>query len=64
MALPLLWSYQQRYAGFRPFQICAIVPPTDAALDHPLSADWLERHPAMRDERCRPMFLLVWARRP
>ena len=29
-----------------------------------LFADWLERHPAMRDERCRPMFLLVWARKP
>jgi len=25
------------------------------------SADWLERHPAMRDERRRPMFLLVRA---
>jgi SAM-dependent methyltransferase len=27
------------------------------------SADWLERHPAMRDERRRPMFLLVRARK-
>ena len=25
---------------------------------------WLEDHPAMRDERCRPVFLLVRARKP
>jgi len=28
------------------------------------SAEWLERHPSMRDERRRPMFLLVRARTP
>jgi len=27
------------------------------------SAEWLERHPSMRDERRRPMFLLVRARK-
>ena len=27
-------------------------------------ADWLERHPSMRDERRRPMFLLARARKP
>src|SRR5438094_7622416 len=54
-ARPLLWLYQHRYAGLRPFQVCTIVPPHTPHSTIPVSRYFESRAPTRRGEpRLKP----------
>ena len=45
-ARPRLWLYQQRYAGFRPFQVCTTVPPQSRTRPSRSADTWSHKAPA------------------